>query len=69
MLSRLRKQLTRFLGDESAPSAIEYAMLVAGVAVIIIAVVYMLGGGAKSAIEHAAPLAPNNTTSPSSPAP
>jgi Flp pilus assembly pilin Flp len=69
MLSRLRKQLARFLRDESAPSVIEYAMLVAGVAVVLIAVVYMLGGGARSAIEQATPLAPSGNTSPSSPAP
>lgn len=62
-------QLDRFLRDESAPSAIEYAMLVAGVGVIVIAVVYMLGGGAKSALEHASPTAPTTTTSPSSPEP
>jgi Flp pilus assembly pilin Flp len=69
MRSRLRKQLARFLGDETAPSAIEYAMLVAGVAVIIIAVVYALGGGARSAFEHAAPIAPSDNTSPSGPSP
>jgi Flp pilus assembly pilin Flp len=61
-------QLDRFLRDETAPSAIEYAMLVAGVGVIIIAVVYMLGGGARSALEHADPMGPS-TTSPSSPEP
>jgi Flp pilus assembly pilin Flp len=69
MKSPFRKQLTRFLRDESAPSAIEYALLVAGVGVIIIAVVYMLGGGARSAFEQAAPLPPSNTTSPSGPTP
>jgi Flp pilus assembly pilin Flp len=69
MFSRLRRELARFTTDESAPSVIEYAMLVAGVAVAIIAVVYMLGGGARSAIEQAAPMAPSNTTSPSAPSP
>jgi Flp pilus assembly pilin Flp len=68
MRSRLRKLLARFLADESAPSAIEYAMMVAGVAVIIIAVVYALGGGASTALEHVTP-APGATTSPSSLAP
>jgi len=69
MLQRLRKQLARFLRDESAPSVIEYAMLAAGVAVALIAVIYMLGGGARSAIEQATPIAPSDHTSPSSPAP
>jgi len=68
MREKFRQLLIRFLRDESAPSAIEYALLVAGVAVIIIAVVYTLGGGAKSALEQASPLGPN-TTSPSSPSP
>jgi Flp pilus assembly pilin Flp len=67
MLSKLRRELARFLEDETAPSVIEYAMLVAGVAVVIIAVVYMLGGGARSAIEHASPLAPQTSPSSSSP--
>jgi Flp pilus assembly pilin Flp len=69
MLSRVRRELARFLKDEAAPSVIEYAMLVAGVAVVIIAVVYMLGGGAKSAIEQATPMSPSESASPSSPAP
>lgn len=59
----VRKDIARFVGDESAPSAIEYALLVAGVGVIIIAVVYMLGAGAQSAFERAAPGVPSNTTS------
>jgi Flp pilus assembly pilin Flp len=65
MRARLRKLVHRFLGDETAPSAIEYALLVAGVGVLIIAVVYMLGGGARSTFEHASP--PNQPTSSSPP--
>jgi Flp pilus assembly pilin Flp len=67
MSSKFRARLAKFFSDESAPSAIEYAMLVAGVGVIIIAVVYMLGGGARSALEQATPLSPSTTNSPSSP--
>ena len=63
MSTRLRKYLRRFLGDDSAPSAIEYALLVAGVGVLIIAVVYMLGGGARSTFEHASPGEPPTTSS------
>jgi Flp pilus assembly pilin Flp len=62
----LRKHIRRFLRDEDAPSAIEYALLVAGVAVIIIAVVYMLGSRAQSTFDRASPV-PSNTTSPSPP--
>jgi pilus assembly protein Flp/PilA len=57
-------QLARFLRDDAAPSAIEYALLVAGVGVIIIAVVYMLGTNARSSFDRADPVAPANTTSP-----
>jgi Flp pilus assembly pilin Flp len=63
MRTRLRKYAQRFLGDDRAPSAIEYAMLVAGVGVLILAVVYMLGGGARSALEHASPPENPPTTS------
>jgi Flp pilus assembly pilin Flp len=63
-MKRLLQQISRFLDDEEAPSAIEYALLTAGVAVLIIAVVYMLGSGASSRFQQATPMAPNNTTSP-----
>ena len=65
MRSMLHKHLTRFLRDEEAPSAIEYALLVAGVAVIIIAVVYMLGSGAHDAFDRASSGSQGHTTSPS----
>ena len=66
MKARLRKLAHRFIGDERAPSAIEYALLAAGVGVLIIAVVYMLGGGARSAFERATPPEPTTTTTSSS---
>ena len=62
-MRRLKKLAHRFLGDDRAPSAIEYALLVAGVGVLILAVVYMLGGGARSALEQAAPSDPDTTSS------
>jgi len=58
-----RKHAHKFLGDERAPSAIEYALMVAGVGVLIIAVVYSLGGGAKSTFERAQPSEPNTSAS------
>lgn len=38
------KNVKRLLKDEEAPTAVEYALMVAGVAVVIIAAVYLLGG-------------------------
>jgi len=64
MRASLRKRAHSFLGDDSAPSAIEYALLLAGVGVLIIAVVYMLGGGARSTFEHASPDQPTTSSSP-----
>ena len=67
MVSMFKKQLARFFRDEAAPSAIEYALLVAGVASILIAVVYMLGAGATSAFQRATPRPPTNITNPAPP--
>ena len=61
-MTSFRKHAHKFFGDDRAPSAIEYALLVAGVGVLIIAVVYMLGGGARSALEQANPSDPTATT-------
>ena len=61
--------LRRFCRDEAAPSAIEYALMVAGVGVIIIAVVYMLGANVKSGLERASPPGPPTTNPTSSPGP
>ena len=66
-MRRLKKLAHRFLGDDRAPSAIEYALLVAGVGVLILAVVYMLGGGARSALERSTPSEQPPTTSSSPP--
>ncbi len=45
--------LKRFIKDEEAPTAVEYALMVAGVAVLIIAAVWALGGGVKDAFKSA----------------
>ena len=48
--------LKRFLADEDAPTAVEYAIMVAGIAVVIIAVVFLLGtrvnGTYQRVVEH-----------------
>jgi pilus assembly protein Flp/PilA len=38
------KNIKRLLKDEEAPTAVEYALMVAGIAVVIIAAVWFLGG-------------------------
>lgn len=50
MFSKLKK----LLGDEGTPTAIEYAVLVAGISVVIIALVFLLGPRVKGALEPAA---------------
>ena len=47
------KSLVRFIKDEDAPTAVEYGIMVAGIAVVIIAVVFLLGGNVKTVLHHA----------------
>jgi pilus assembly protein Flp/PilA len=37
------KQIKRLLKDEEAPTAVEYGLMVAAIAAVIIAVVFLLG--------------------------
>jgi Flp pilus assembly pilin Flp len=48
----------RFLSDEDGPTAIEYAIMVAGIAVVIIAVVFLLGGRVRDIGQHREPNPP-----------
>jgi pilus assembly protein Flp/PilA len=48
------EKLKRFVKDEEAPTAVEYAIMVAGVAVVIIAVVFLLGGKVNNAFSNVA---------------
>ena len=48
MLERLR----RFWSDEEGPTAVEYAIMLAGIAVVIIAVVFLLGGAVKDTMQN-----------------
>ena len=50
MLEKLR----RLIRDEEAPTAVEYAIMVAGIAVVIIAVVFLLGRGVRDTLHHVA---------------
>jgi pilus assembly protein Flp/PilA len=53
------KALKRFIKDEEAPTAVEYAIMVAGIAVVIIAVVFLLGKNVRATLhkvaEHVGP--------------
>jgi len=47
------ESLRRFLRDEEGPTAVEYAIMVAGIAVVIIAVVFLLGNRVNSTFNAA----------------
>jgi pilus assembly protein Flp/PilA len=47
------KNIKRLLKDEEAPTAVEYALMVAGVAVLIIAAVWILGGAVSTKFTEA----------------
>jgi pilus assembly protein Flp/PilA len=42
------KQIKRLLKDEEAPTAVEYGLMVAAIAAVIIAVVFLLGGNVSN---------------------
>jgi pilus assembly protein Flp/PilA len=48
------KTLVRFIRDEEAPTAVEYGIMVAGIAVVIIAVVFLLGTNVKNVLNETA---------------
>ncbi len=47
------KNIKRLLKDEEAPTAVEYALMVAGVAVLIIVAVWFLGGSVSNKFNEA----------------
>jgi pilus assembly protein Flp/PilA len=46
--------LKRFIQDEEAPTAVEYAIMVAGIAVVIISVVFLLGKNVRTTLHDVA---------------
>jgi pilus assembly protein Flp/PilA len=48
------KNLVRLIKDEEAPTAVEYALMVAGIAVVIITAVWALGHSVSSRFDQAA---------------
>lgn len=56
------KSLKKFLKDEEAPTAVEYAIMVAGIAVVIIALVFILGGRVGGTFHNVASHMPGGST-------
>lgn len=48
------KSIKKFLKDEEAPTAVEYGLMVAAIAGIIIAVVFLLGGKVNNTFNNVA---------------
>jgi pilus assembly protein Flp/PilA len=48
------KSLLRFIKDDEAPTAVEYGIMVAGIAVVIIAVVFLLGTNIQKVLHRTA---------------
>jgi len=42
------EQLKKLMKDEEAPTAVEYALMVAGIAVVVMGTVFILGGSIKN---------------------
>ena len=47
-MSKLREGVRRFLADESGPTAVEYAVMLALIVVVCIAAITALGGNAAN---------------------
>jgi pilus assembly protein Flp/PilA len=56
------KSLKRFIQDEEAPTAVEYAIMVAGIAVVIISVVFLLGKNVRETLHNVAQQVPGPGT-------
>jgi pilus assembly protein Flp/PilA len=54
--------LKRFIQDEEAPTAVEYAIMVAGIAVVIISVVILLGKNVRDTLNTVAQHVPGPGT-------
>jgi pilus assembly protein Flp/PilA len=52
------ESLKRFIQDEEAPTAVEYAIMVAGIAVVIISVVFLLGQNVRATLHNVAQQVP-----------
>ena len=50
-MSMLRKTMSDLLVDEGGASAVEYGLLVAGIAAVIVVIVFSLGGIVRAAFQ------------------
>ena len=50
-MSTIQKTMSDMLIDESGASAVEYGLLVAGIAAVIVVIVFSLGGVVKAAFQ------------------
>lgn len=50
----MMKNLMRLLKDEEGATAVEYALMVAGIAVVIVAVVFLIGSRASTKFQSVA---------------
>lgn len=55
------EKLKQFIRDEEAPTAVEYAIMVAGIAVVIISVVFLLGSNVNSTFHNVATHVPGGS--------
>jgi pilus assembly protein Flp/PilA len=58
------QKLKRLLRDEEAPTAIEYAIMLSGIALLIISAVWLLGNKLNNAFNAAAQHVPGGGTPP-----
>jgi pilus assembly protein Flp/PilA len=54
MLSRLRQRVASFLRDESGPTAVEYAVMLALIIVVCITAITTLGSNASNTFSYVA---------------
>ena len=52
MASRLGRQLVAFLSDESGPTAVEYAVMLALIIVVCVPAITFLGGNANATFSN-----------------
>ena len=50
-MSTIQKTMSNLLVDESGASAVEYGLLVAGIAAVIVVIVFSLGGIVKASFQ------------------
>jgi pilus assembly protein Flp/PilA len=60
-MSTVQKTMSDMLVDESGASAVEYGLLVAGIAAVIVVIVFSLGGVVRAAFQTVCTAMANGT--------